>query len=110
MSSCAAIRAKRHCSPGQCIDIDYTDERKLEAMASLSASYFVDTASDGWFHGWLAHSGEHAVGEGALIVSPCLAHPHDLECRRHPPRQRRRCHLYESMGFELSTEMRLKLR
>jgi len=132
---------------GMYVDMGYTDEATLEAMASLSASYLANAMSDGSFHAWLAYSGERAVGGGALIISPWLAHPYDLECRRATilnvyvyPEYRRRgvarrlmetmiewCrkegfagvtlhasddgrHLYESMGFELSNEMRLKLR
>jgi GNAT superfamily N-acetyltransferase len=132
---------------GMYVDMGYTDEPKLEAMASLSASYLANAMSDDSFHAWLAHSGEHAVGGGALIISPWLAHPYDLECRRATilnvyvyPEYRRRglarrlmetmigwCrsegfagvtlhasddgrHLYEALGFELSNEMRLKLR
>jgi GNAT superfamily N-acetyltransferase len=138
------ILRQRH---GMYIDMGYTDEPKIEAMASLSANYLAKAMSDGSFHAWLAYSGEHAVGGGALIISPWLAHPYDLECRRATilnvyvyPEYRRRgvarrlmetmigwCrsqgfagvtlhasddgrHLYESMGFELSNEMRLKLR
>ncbi len=132
---------------GMYMDMGYTDERKLEAMASLSASYLAKAMSDSSFHAWLAYSGERAVGGSALIISPWLAHPYDQECRKATilnvyvyPEYRRRgvarqlmetmiewCrsqgfarvtlhasddgrHLYESMGFELSNEMRLKLR
>jgi GNAT superfamily N-acetyltransferase len=132
---------------GMYMDMGYTDEPKLDAMASLSASYLAKAMSDGAFHAWLAYSGERVVGGSALIISPWLAHPYDLECRRATilnvyvyPEYRLRgvarrlmetmigwCrnegfagvtlhasddgrHLYESMGFALSNEMRLKLR
>jgi hypothetical protein len=37
----------------------YTDEPKIETMASLSANYLVNTMSDSSFHGW------HALAENA---------------------------------------------
>jgi GNAT superfamily N-acetyltransferase len=116
-------------------------------MASLSEGYLSKAMADGSFRAWLAYEAERTVGGGALIISPWLAHPYDLECRRATilnvyvyPEFRRRgiarqlmevmiswCrregfagvtlhasddgrHLYESLGFELSNELRLKLR
>lgn len=132
---------------GMYVDMGYTDARGLDAMASLSAGYLAKAMADASFRAWLAYDGERAVGGGALIISPWLAHPYDLECRRatilnvyvYPERRRRGIarriletmigwcrregfdrvtlhasddgrHLYESLGFELSNEMRLKLR
>jgi GNAT superfamily N-acetyltransferase len=128
-------------------DMRYTDRSALDAMCSLSAGYLQRAFADGSFHAWLAFVDGHAVAGGAVIVSPWLAHPYDLECRRATilnvytePEYRRRgiarrlmrtmidwCrqqglaritlhasddgrHLYESLGFEDSNEMRLKLR
>jgi ribosomal protein S18 acetylase RimI-like enzyme len=128
-------------------DMGSTDSAALEAMCSLSARYLEKTMLDGSFRAWLAFLGQIPVGGAALILSPWLAHPYDLECRRATilnvyiyPEFRRRgiarrlmeevigwCrrkglagvtlhssddgrHLYESLGFEASNEMRLKLR
>jgi GNAT superfamily N-acetyltransferase len=128
-------------------DMHYTDAAALTAMCSLSAEYLQNAFLDGTFHAWLAVAENRVVAGGAIIVSPWLAHPYDLECRRATilnvytePEYRRRgiarqlmqtmidwCrqeslarvtlhasddgrHLYESLGFEESNEMRLKLR
>jgi GNAT superfamily N-acetyltransferase len=128
-------------------DMDYRDPVALEAMAKLSHCYVTKAMADGTFRAWLACDSDRAVAGGAVIISPWLAHPYDLECRRATilnvytdPEYRRRgiarrlmrtiidwCkreglagvtlhasedgrHLYESLGFELSNEMRLKLR
>lgn len=128
-------------------DMNYTDAAALDAMTSVSSTYLQKAFSDGTFHAWLALVGERTVGGAAVIVSPWLAHPYDLDCRRATilnvytePAYRRRgigrklmqtmidwCrreglervtlhasddgrHLYESLGFEESNEMRLKLR
>lgn len=127
--------------------MDYTDTAALETMAAMSADYLETAMANGSFHAWLACHKECAVAGGAVIVSPWLAHPYDLECRRATilnvytePEYRRRgiarrlmramidwCrqegfarvtlhasddgrHLYESLGFESSNEMRLLLR
>jgi GNAT superfamily N-acetyltransferase len=132
---------------GMYVDMGHSDGIALDAMVSLSAGYLAEAMAEGSFRAWLACDGEHPVGGGALIISPWLAHPYDLECRRATilnvyvyPEYRRRgiarqimetmigwCkregfagvtlhasddgrHLYESLGFELSNEMRLKLR
>jgi len=129
------------------IDMGHTEPQPLDAMASRSAGYLAKAMADGSFRAWLACAERGVVGGGALIISPWLAHPYDLECRRATilnvyvyPEHRRRgvarqlmevmitwCrregfagvtlhasddgrHLYESLGFELSNEMRLKLR
>jgi ribosomal protein S18 acetylase RimI-like enzyme len=128
-------------------DMGYRDSAALDAMCSRSAGYLVKAISDGSFRAWLAVERDHVVAGAAIIVSPWLAHPYDLECRRATilnvytdPEFRRRgigrrlmeeligwCkteglagvtlhssddgrHLYESLGFEASNEMRLKLR
>jgi GNAT superfamily N-acetyltransferase len=63
-------------------DMGATDARALTAMAELSEGYLGRAFDDNSFHAWLALAGEHAAGGGAIIVSPWLAHPYDLECRR----------------------------
>jgi GNAT superfamily N-acetyltransferase len=128
-------------------DMDYRDEAALAAMVSVSAGYLAKAMAEGSFRAWLAIEQDRVVAGGAIIVSPWLAHPYDLECRRATilnlytyPEHRRRgiarrlmeamidwCrgeglaavtlhasadgrHLYESMGFQATSEMRLKLR
>ncbi len=128
-------------------DMHYPDSDTLTEMMRLSANYLGKAMADGSFHAWLACAGEKPIAGGAVIVSPWLAHPYDLECRRatilnvYTEREYRRrgiarqlmqtmigwCkeqglarvtlhasddgrHLYESLGFETSNEMRLKLR
>jgi len=128
-------------------DMRYTDIAALEAMLALSAEYLKIAIADGSFQAWLACHAGRAVAGGALILTPWLAHPYDLECRRATilnvytdPEYRRRgiarrlmqtiigwCrseglaavtlhasddgrHLYESLGFRTSNEMRLALR
>ena len=128
-------------------DMGSKDPAALTAMAKLSADYLSRAMADGSFRAWLACDGDRVVGGGAVIITPWLAHPYDLECRRATilnvytnPEYRLRglareimqtmidwCrregfarvtlhasedgrHLYESLGFESSNEMRLKLR
>lgn len=128
-------------------DMLYTDSGALEAMCKASSAYLLKAMEDGSFRAWLACEGVRAVAGGAVIISPWLAHPYDLECRRvtilnvyTDPEYRRRgiarqlmativdwCrsaglarvtlhasddgrHLYESLGFQPSNEMRLTLR
>ena len=128
-------------------DMNYTDQKALDTMSSLSSTYLQSAFADGSFHAWLACVENRVMAGGAVIVSPWLAHPYDLECRRATilnvytdPEYRRRgiarklmqtmidwCrreglarvtlhasddgrHLYESLGFEDSNEMKLKLR
>ena len=128
-------------------DMHYTDASALAEMIRLSADYLGKAITDGSFHAWLACAQDKPIAGGAVIISPWLAHPYDLECRRatilnvytEPEYRRRgiarqlvetmiaRCkqqglaritlhasddgrHLYESLGFEVSNEMRLKLR
>jgi GNAT superfamily N-acetyltransferase len=128
-------------------DMGYTDAATLDAMAPLSAEYLAKAMADGSCRAWLACHEGRVVAGGAVIISPWLAHPYDLECRRATilnvytnPEYRRRgiarrlmqvmidwCkqeglarvtlhatddgrHLYESLGFEPSNEMKLKLR
>jgi GNAT superfamily N-acetyltransferase len=128
-------------------DMGTRDPDALNAMAQLSAEYLSRAMADGLFRAWLACDGDRAVSGGAVIITPWLAHPDNLECRRATilnlytnPEYRRRglarkimltmidwCkregiarvtlhasedgrHLYESLGFESSNEMRLKLR
>ena len=128
-------------------DMGTKDPDVLNAMAKLSAGYLERAMADGVFRAWLACDGDHVVAGGAVVITPWLAHPYDLECRRATilnvytsPDYRLRglarkimqtiidwCtaegfarvtlhasedgrHLYESLGFEASNEMRLKLR
>jgi len=128
-------------------DMGAKDPDALNAMAKVSADYLERAMADGSFRAWLACDGDRVVAGGAVIITPWLAHPYDLECRRATilnvytnPEYRRRglarkimqtiidwCkaeefarvtlhasedgrHLYESLGFESSNEMRLKLR
>jgi GNAT superfamily N-acetyltransferase len=128
-------------------DMHYSDSVALASMTRLSARYLTKAFTDGSLHAWLAFDAHQAVAGGAVIVTPWLAHPYDLECRRATilnvytyPDYRRRgiarllmqtmiawCkhenfagvtlhasddgrHLYESLGFESSNEMRLALR
>jgi len=128
-------------------DMHHSDAIALTEMMKLSADYLAKAILDGSFHAWLACFDDKPIAGGAVIVSPWLAHPYDLECRRATilnvytdPEYRRRgiarqlmqtmiawCkehglarvtlhasedgrHLYESLGFEPSNEMRLKLR
>lgn len=128
-------------------DMGYTDEDALTKMIRLSADYMAKAMADGSLHAWLACCRDTPIAGGAIIISPWLAHPYDLECRRatilnvYTDREYRRqgiarrlmetmitwCreqglaritlhasddgrHLYESLGFEPSNEMRLKLR
>jgi GNAT superfamily N-acetyltransferase len=128
-------------------DMGYSDIPALNAMLPLSAEYLAKAMPEASFRAWLACDRDHAVAGGAVIISPWLAHPYDLECRRATilnvytnPEYRRRgiarrltqvmidwCrqeglarvtlhasedgrHLYESLGFEPSNEMKLKLR
>jgi GNAT superfamily N-acetyltransferase len=63
-------------------DMGYTDTAALEGMVSVSAGYLADHMSDGSFCAWLASEGDRVVAGGAVIISPWLAHPYDLECRR----------------------------
>ena len=128
-------------------DMGTTDSDALNAMAKLSAEYLSRAMADGSFRAWLACDGDRVVAGGGVIITPWLAHPYDLECRRATilnvytnPEYRLRglarkimktiidwCkaeglarvtlhasedgrHLYESLGFEASNEMRLKLR
>ena len=128
-------------------DMSYTDPSTLETMSSVSAGYLTKAMADGSFRAWLACDRDSVVAGGAVIISPWLAHPYDLECRSardlnvyaNPEVSRRGIarklmevmvawcgpeglarislhasedghHLYESLGFEPSNEMRLKLR
>lgn len=128
-------------------DMGTKDSDALSAMAKLSAEYLSRAMVDGSFRAWLACDGDRVVAGGAVIITPWLAHPYDLECRRATilnvytnPEYRLRglarkimqtiidwCkreglagvtlhaseagrHLYESLGFESSNEMRFKLR
>src|SRR5271169_1828307 len=128
-------------------DMDYKDITALAAMVSVSANYLTKAMAEGSFRAWLASVNDRIVAGGAVIISPWLAHPYDLECRRatilnvYTDRDYRRrgiarqlletmiawCrqqgfarvdlhastdgrHLYESLGFEPSNEMRLKLK
>jgi GNAT superfamily N-acetyltransferase len=63
-------------------DMGYADISALDGMISVSSAYLAKHLEDGSFRAWLACSGEHVVAGGAVIISPWLAHPYDLECRR----------------------------
>jgi GNAT superfamily N-acetyltransferase len=63
-------------------DMNHKDSAALDAMSSLSATYLQKAFADGTFHAWLAYTTDRSVGGGAVILSPWLAHPYDLECRR----------------------------
>lgn len=128
-------------------DMHYTDSDALTQMMKLSADYLTIAIADGSFRAWFASENGSITGGGAIILTPWLAHPYDLECRRATilnvytyPEYRRRgiarrlmqtmigwCrqeglaritlhaseggrYLYESLGFEPSNEMTLKLR
>lgn len=128
-------------------DMGITDAIALDAMIPLSAAFLSNAMADGSFRAWLACERERVAGGGAVLISPWLAHPYDLECRRATiinvyvyPEYRRRgiarqlmheilawckaeglarvClhasdqgrHLYETLGFEPSNEMKLSLR
>jgi GNAT superfamily N-acetyltransferase len=132
---------------GMYSDMGTKNPDALSAMAKLSAEYLSRAMADGSFRAWLACDGDRVVSGGAVIITPWMAHPYDLECRRATilnvytdPEYRLRglarkimqtiidwCkheglarvtlhasedgrHLYESLGFESSNEMRLKLR
>ena len=128
-------------------DMHYNDANLLTEMARITATYLDEAIRNTTFHAWLACDVDRPIAGGAVILSPWLAHPYDLECRRATilnvytdPEYRRRgiarqlmqimiawCkseglaritlhasddgrHLYESLGFEPSNEMRLRLR
>jgi ribosomal protein S18 acetylase RimI-like enzyme len=109
----------------------------LDRMASLSSVYLTTAIADRSFRGWLAADGDRVVAGGAVVVSSWPAHPYDLQCGRATilnvytdPEYRHRGiahklleiarvtlhasdhgrHLYESLGFEASNEMSLRLR
>ncbi len=129
------------------LDMDYADSPELAEMLATCEPYLRRSLADGSFRSWLALLGQKIVGGGAVIISPWLSHPHDLECRRATilnvyvyPEFRRRgvarmlmktmmdwCRqqnfasvflhaskdgrpLYDSLGFESTNEMKLKLR
>lgn len=60
----------------------YADAFALEAMSARSTEYLAKAMADGSFRAWLACVARRAVGGGAVLISPWLAHPDDLECRR----------------------------
>ncbi len=57
------------------------DEVALTAMVAASAEYLRKAMAEGAFRGWLAEVDGRVVGGGGVIVTPWLAHPHDLVCR-----------------------------
>jgi GNAT superfamily N-acetyltransferase len=63
-------------------DMGHVDAAALTGMVDTSRAYLTEAFVNGSFHGWLAISGERFVGGGAIIVTPWLSHPYDLECRR----------------------------
>ena len=63
-------------------DMHYTDAGALEAMSALSAEYLKTAMLNGSFRAWLASVKARRVAGGAVIITPWLAHPYDLECRR----------------------------
>ena len=131
---------------GMYLDMGYEDSPALAAMLSTCEPYLFQALANGSFRGWLALSGKHLVGGGAVIISAWPSHPYDLECRRATilnvyvyPEFRRQgiarrlmrlmidwCrqqkfaavylhaskdgrHLYQSLGFEPTNEMKLKI-
>ena len=128
-------------------DMGYDDSEVLATVVATSASYLSEALPNGSFRAWLAVSGEHIVGGGAILISPWPSHPNDGHCRRatilnvyvypdnrtkgigrqlmqtmidwcrdqdfafvslHASQDGR--HLYETLGFEPTNEMRLNLR
>jgi len=63
-------------------DMRFNDASALTEMMKLSADYLAKAILDGSFHAWLACIDDKPIAGGAVIVSPWLAHPYDLECRR----------------------------
>jgi GNAT superfamily N-acetyltransferase len=63
-------------------DMGYDDAAKLEGMVSVSSGDLKKHMGDGSFRSWLAWDGGRVVAGGVVIISPWLAHPYDLECRR----------------------------
>src|SRR5579859_3206913 len=63
-------------------DMGTKDRDALTAMAKLSADYLSKAMTDGSFRAWLACDGDRVAAGGAVIITPWLAHPYDLECRR----------------------------
>lgn len=63
-------------------DMHHTDARALEAMAAMSREYLKTAMANGFFQAWLACQKDRTVAGGAVIITPWLAHPYDLECRR----------------------------
>jgi len=63
-------------------DMDYSDTGALSAMLSTCEQYLTTAMMNGSFRSWLASSGNHVVGGGAVLISPWPSHPYDLQCRR----------------------------
>jgi GNAT superfamily N-acetyltransferase len=63
-------------------DMGYADTTALDGMMSVSSAYLAKHLRYGSFRAWLACTGERVIAGGAVIISPWLAHPYDLECRR----------------------------
>jgi GNAT superfamily N-acetyltransferase len=63
-------------------DMGYADTVTLDSMMAVSFAYVAKHMQDGSFRAWLAYTGERVIAGGAVIISPWLAHPYDLECRR----------------------------
>ena len=62
-------------------DMGNRDANALTAMVAATAAFLPNAMADGLFHGWLAENQGRIVGGGAVIVTPWVAHPHDLACR-----------------------------
>jgi GNAT superfamily N-acetyltransferase len=129
------------------LDMDYEDSPELAKMLSTCEPYLHRSLAGGSFRSWLAFVNHEIAGGGAVIISPWLSHPYDLECHRATilnvyvyPEFRRQgvgrmlmqtmiawCRrqnfasvflhaskdgrpLYDSLGFEPTNEMKLKLR
>ncbi|HLW89517.1 MAG TPA: GNAT family N-acetyltransferase [Terriglobales bacterium] len=129
------------------LDMDYDDSPELAEMLATCEPFLRRSLADRSFRSWLGLLGRKIAGGGAVIISPWLSHPYDLECRRATilnvyvyPEFRRRgvarklmqtiiawCReqnlasvflhaskdgrpLYDSLGFESTNEMKLKLR
>src|SRR5579864_247649 len=63
-------------------DMGTKDPDALTEMARLSADYLERAMADDTFRAWLACDSDRVVVGGAVIITPWLAHPYDLECRR----------------------------
>jgi hypothetical protein len=64
-------------------DMGYEDDSSLCKIISACEPYLAQAISQGSFRDWMALSQSRAIGSGAVIISPWLSHPYDLECPHH---------------------------